>query len=291
MSKVFTTMIKIVGALDGSLMSAIRNATSGLKGLQNAASGRMDLGGGSLAKKLQELKQAQSMLERLKLNLNRQEGLSGIRRAAEEVRRLRSELEQARTAGDKGLASTLEKQLKSAERNLAQTYKGYNAQTQEIREMERALRAAGFSVNNLATAEARLKSALSAASKAWSEQERLTKAYMNHNEASSNLNNVWSNMSNAVSTAQSIMAPFTQSVETAKSYEAELSRSKALTQMDNIKAGNFDRVNREMAELTAQVKALTNSLSNAEIENAELTESKRWRAGTRRRSMRDCRRW
>ena len=70
MAKIFEVIYTIRGALDGSFMSAIAKATSGLNGLKNAARGTAEIGGGSLSKRLKELQDAQRLLERMKTAMN-----------------------------------------------------------------------------------------------------------------------------------------------------------------------------------------------------------------------------
>ena len=172
------------------------------------------------------------------------------------MRRLKAELELAREAGNKSLVRSLESQLRGAEKTLTVAYKGFNAQTSELRELQSALRGACGSINNLSGAEAKLRAALDATNAAMKAKERRSKAYLNQNAVGEQFNTAWAKMSNALVTAQTVMSPVVTTTERAMNYEAELLRSKALTQMDNIHAGNVAAIEREMAMLDAKYKEI-----------------------------------
>ena len=129
-----------------------------------------------------------------------------------------------------------------------------------MQEAARYLKAAGYGVDQMVQSMMRLKMAAKETSDALRRisdaSKNLSEARAASNNASSNLSNEWNNMSNAVSTAQSIMQPFKSAVDNAETFEHAMSKVKALTQSENIKAGNYERVREEMAELEAQARQL-----------------------------------
>ena len=105
---------------------------------------------------------------------------------------------------------------------------GTARQAAELQRLGAALRQAGFATDKFGASMLALLAKIARNTAEAEKLNRVINATREHNEASSNFNNAWTSMSNAVSTAQSIMQPFKAAVEVAKSYEAELSRSKAL---------------------------------------------------------------
>lgn len=158
---------------------------------------------------------------------NRLQGLNRLQKAMQEYVRMNQQLQQG------------------------QTGKG---QLQKMMLLGRELNEAGYGVNRLVSSMMRLNQAAKEANaelhRIAETTKRLSEARDQSRNATNDLNNAWENMSNAVTTAQSIMSPITSSVETAKSFEAAVSKSKALTQMDNIRFGNTEAMEREMKALT-----------------------------------------
>lgn len=86
--------------------------------------------------------------------------------------------------------------------------------------------------------------------------ERRNQVLANFSQANQDLVNAWSNFQSSLSTAATILNPFKEAADNAEEFEYAMSRVKSLTQMRNLKEGNFARVESEMASLTEQAKAL-----------------------------------
>ena len=129
--------------------------------------------------------------------------------------------------------------------------------------------------NNLGQAETHLRAEIQATTAALNQEiaaiERRNQVLNNFSQRQQDLANAFSNFQNAVQTAQSIMTPFAAAADNAMNVEFEMSRVKALTQMRNIKSGDNARVEREMAQLAAQVTKLgaTTEFTRAEIAQAQ----------------------
>lgn len=125
----------------------------------------------------------------------------------------------------------------------------FRSQSAAARQLSEVLRGAGVSVDSLAAAEARLRSELDATNASMQRQS-------NFDAASSRFSDAYNDFQNVLSTAQTAMSPFTSSIEVAGDFERQMSVVKALTQMDNLRAGNLERTEHEMELLNAQAKEL-----------------------------------
>ena len=302
MNKVFTTIFRIAGEMDGSLMKAISTAQNALRGLNKVSAAGVSVSGkaqqGYLGLKLQELQKMSAALEKYKAaqtaataalqkSLEAQKKQTELRReytkAAEEATRLKERLkdverqrELARSAPERERAAWAVRAAQAdyrAQLGLkAQAYAGYKAgelraanlnaayqrQNEALRQLQSRLSAAGITVQNMAAAEARLRERITETTAVMARQaaNRYVSAHQANNIAGNDFNNAWGNMANATDTSRQILQPFISSVSTAMTYEAELSRSKALTQMDHINEGNVALIRQEMAMLDARYKEI-----------------------------------
>ena len=145
----------------------------------------------------------------------------------------------------------LERQMKALGTNRQGVGSAIQAQIQQLRTLQGLLNSAGFSVSNFGNSEMRLRSQIESATQAMERQAAVTERL---NTAQNNFNDAQSNFQAAKDFASTILSPFTSSVETAKEFEREMSFVKALTQMDNLRAGNLKEVNAEMTKLTLLAK-------------------------------------
>lgn len=146
----------------------------------------------------------------------------------------------------------------TAQQGLTLANERLRAEKAEAAKLAEALTRAGYSTQNLSSAQGKLSADLKRVTESLAQQSatNVLKAHKNMANATNDLNNAWDNMSNALTTAQSIMQPFTSATETAMTYEAELSRSRALTQMDHINEGKTAVIADEMAMLDARYKEI-----------------------------------
>ncbi|MBD3878223.1 MAG: phage tail tape measure protein [Quinella sp. 1Q5] len=101
--------------------------------------------------------------------------------------------------------------------------------------------------------------------------ERRNQVFGNFSQRQQDLSNAYSNMQGALDTAQTLMNPFKDAADNAMTFEKAMSRVKSLTQMRNIRSGNFAQVAADMKELTAQAEALgmTTEFTATEVAQAQ----------------------
>ena len=149
------------------------------------------------------------------------------------------------------ILTQLERQLKAIGANRQGVGAGIQAQIQALRTLQGLLNSAGFSTQNFVASESALLGRIDATTRAMERQAALVERL---NNAQNNFNDAQTNYQAAKNFAQTILSPFTGSVQYAAEFEKEMSAVKALTQMDNIRAGNLERVNEEMEKLTLRAK-------------------------------------
>lgn len=136
-------------------------------------------------------------------------------------------------------------------------------QRAELQQIRANMASAGYSTQNLAQNEIRLRQeiqqttrALEQANRAQEQANARRAAQAKNNQAQTNAFNAYGNFQGAISTAQSIAQPFVGAIENAMNFEHAMSRVKALTQSGLIRQGDFDAVNANMQKLEAQAREL-----------------------------------
>ena len=158
--------------------------------------------------------------------------------------------------GELTAAADKQKALGADNAALQQARQQYQQQFQALYQLKRQLVAAGFDVSNFAASESRLAADINRVNAALARQTELTNAQRASQQASQNMFNAYNNFQSAIQTAEQMASPFTSAIDKAQEFERVMSEVKALTQMDNIKAGNFDAVEREMKALENQALEL-----------------------------------
>ena len=209
-----------------------------------------------------QIKAAQDALQRQQ---------ESARRAADEAKKLNAAIKQG-----KAELRAQQNSVKELGNNFAQSTARAQQLQQQLAQQQNLLNQLRASApNNLGQAETRLRSEIQATTAALNSEiqaiERRNQVLNNFSQRQADLFNAYNNFQNAVDTARNIMMPFTDAVDNAMNVEFEMSRVKALTQMRNLKSGDNARVEREMAELTAQVTKLgaTTEFTRAEIAQAQ----------------------
>ena len=157
--------------------------------------------------------------------------------------------------------------FEAAKRNAAGMKGTLSEQRAALQAMRASLANAGYSTQNLSQNEIRLRSEIQrttqALNQATREQERLaaqrdrqTAQQKANKDAQQNFYNASNNLQTGVQTVKTISAPLVDAIDVAVKFEKQMSKVKALTQMDNIKNGNLAVVQKEMADLEAQAKEL-----------------------------------
>lgn len=196
---------------------------------------------------------------------------AAARQAAQEVRNINAAVKQGRAElkAQENSVKELGNSFNQSSARAAQLQQQLAQQRQQLNQ----LRAAAPS--NLGQAESRLRQEIQATTAALNQEiaalERRNQTFSNFSQRQQDLANAYSNFQNALDTAQTIMNPFKDAADNAMNVEFEMSRVKALTQMRNLKTGDTAAVEKEMAQLTAQVTKLgaTTEFTRAEIAQAQ----------------------
>lgn len=110
------------------------------------------------------------------------------------------------------------------------------------------------------SAEAQLRAQIQQTTNALNQEiaalERRNQLFNTFNQRGQDLSNAWSNFQNSLSTAQTLLNPFAEAATNAMSYEKQLSRLKSLTQIRNLRAGDFERAAREVSMLDDEIQRL-----------------------------------
>lgn len=150
--------------------------------------------------------------------------------------------------------------FRESQNKLKTLYQDLERQRSRLAELKSSLSNAGVNVSSLGSAESRLRSEIESTTAAIERQrqamQNLSTAQANVDRASQQFSDAQNAFNTAVDAAKTIASPFVKSAETAISFEAEMSRVKALTQAQNIREGKMDVVNREFAKLENQAREL-----------------------------------
>lgn len=128
--------------------------------------------------------------------------------------------------------------------------------------------------SNIAAAEAALRSQINQTTEALNREiaalQRRNEIQQNFSQSGQDLANSYGNFQNALDTAGQMMSPFKNAADNAIEFEYAMSKVKSLTQMRDIRAGNLDKVNASMTELTALAENLgaTTEFTSTKVANA-----------------------
>lgn len=306
MSRQIEYALKLNAMLTGNLESALRHAQSTLNAFKTAAAMPTNV---ELHTRIQGLQSALATLQQLqnikkslpemyrklqeqgaKVSTARQERdaakskvdtlkiqLEQLKAQRSEVRR-NSDAYKALSAQIKQIKSDMKsaaQELKAAEQNLSAAQgknnsmaREYSQQVQRLRELQAALRAAGHDVTNLSQLESRLSSQFNNTTAAIERQAQVLARVQN---ASSRLGDAQGTWQTAQMAASTIVSPLTASINEAATFEKQMSQVKALTQLDNIRSNNLDKMKSEMSELTelAKTEGLRTQFSAVDAAKAE----------------------
>ena len=188
-------------------------------------------------------------------------------------------------------AEAMKSQLKSARdelkaqqnfvRNLGTSYNKSNARIESLNNQLAQQRSqlsqmrTTIPTSNIAAAESALRAQINQTTAALNQEiaalQRRNEVASRFNQSQQNLSNAYSNFQNAIQTAETIMNPFVDATKNAMDFEHAMSRVKALSQMRDIRAGNFDKVSASMERLTNQAKQLgaVTEFTSTEIAQAQ----------------------
>lgn len=172
-------------------------------------------------------------------------------------------------AAEQGLRQ-LQSQYRHAQADADSLNSALRRQTSELNSLRSAFQEAGVGAENLSRHEAEVQSQIDTVEPRLRRSQAGDEARGRISVAAANVSDKYANFQNSVETARSIISPFKAAIDVAKDFEFEMSNVKSLTQMRNIRAGNFDEVNKSMAALTAQAKELGKTTEYTAIQAAQM---------------------
>ena len=206
---------------------------------------------------------AKQNLDNLKIQLESFKAAQvGLKRTSQEYKNLQNQIKQTKAeikSANEAL-KVADTNFKSSQNKTRDIGQNLSQQISRLRQLQGALSSAGVNVNSLAAAEMRLQSSINSTTQALARQQATANRRMqlraNFDNASDNLSNKYQNFQNAVGTAETIMNPFTSATQMAMDYQYQMKAIEAKTQFEDIRAGNFEKVNAEMSKLDATAKRL-----------------------------------
>ena len=146
--------------------------------------------------------------------------------------------------------------FESARSQAANLKSSLQRQLESLQRLRSQLGAAGFNTSHFAASERQLQSEIERVNQSLQRQQQLLQARQNFSAAFDNLGTAYGEFQNALQTAQTLMNPFKAAAENAMTFEKAMSRLKSLTQMENIRKGNFAAVNAEMSAMADTIERL-----------------------------------
>lgn len=146
--------------------------------------------------------------------------------------------------------------FESARSQAANLKSSLQRQLEALQRLRSQLGAAGFNTSNFAASERQLQSEIDRVNQSLQRQQQLLQARQNFSAAFDNMSNAYSDFQNALSTAQAFMNPFKDAAQNSMTFEKSMSRLKSLTMMEDIRRGNFAKVNAEMSAMAATIERL-----------------------------------
>lgn len=150
--------------------------------------------------------------------------------------------------------------LKNIQREYDRSQSSVRKLSETLRAQHSQLATMGKSGNFSAANEARLREEINLTTQALEREiaalQQRAQIQNNFTRSSQDLSNAYSNFQNSLQTADQLTSPFKDAAQNAMSFEFAMSKVKSLTQMRNIREGNFAQVEAEMAALTAKAEHL-----------------------------------
>ncbi len=144
----------------------------------------------------------------------------------------------------------------AAKNNAAQIKSQLQSQVSALQALKSQLSTAGFSTAGFVESQRQLESEINRVTNALNREQAALARRQRMTSATQQVATAGAEMWGAAYTAEQIASPFKSSLDNAVEFERVMSEVKALTQMDNLRLGKYDVVEREMAALTAQAKEL-----------------------------------
>jgi TP901 family phage tail tape measure protein len=232
-----------------------------------------------------EFRKNQEAAARYRAQINQAKAaLSGMSRSAnpEAYRAARASLAQLTAAYQSAQAAARASRsaFTQASANARTLGSAYNRSQDGLRRLSAELQRAGFYTQFFDSNQRHLQNELRRTSQEMERARRTQEQYNNqqaqqaqrqraHGQAQTDFYNATGNWKAGLEASKTILSPFVGAISSAMDFEAEMAKVKSMTQMDNIKLGNWERVNSEMQKLTEQAKEMGRTTQFTSVQAAQ----------------------
>ena len=229
-----------------------------------------------------EFRKNQATAVQYKAQINQtRTALEGMSRSAnpEAYKAARTSLAQLTAAhkSAQAAAKASERAFKEASAGVSASDAKYRRNSEALRSLGAELQRSGFYTQFFASNQRHLQQELQRTEQALAQAQRVQQQYNNqqqqqqsgHHDAQMDFYNATGNWQAGLEASKTILSPFADAVSVAMDFEAEMAKVKSLTQMDNIKLGNWDKVNAEMEKLTAQASEMGRTTQFTAVQAAQ----------------------
>ena len=237
--KQFGQLTQVVQKAD----SAVQAASAGVKLLQSPLNG--------VAKSVEEAKRKYDEFKR-----SMQENKSSLTK--QQLQAMKIELKDLREAWKEAerSAAAIGKTFSKAQSELLKRQAELKQQQEKLSQQRQEVINRGGTTVSLAAQQRQIQAEIDRTNAALERQAAIAQRQINFNRSYERVGQEYQNYQQALDTARTIMSPFTDAVQTSMDFEATMSTVKALTQSDYIKSGDLQKVNANMAKLTATAERL-----------------------------------
>ena len=164
-------------------------------------------------------------------------------------------------------------QFNNSKGKVQDLYNTLKRQKSELASLQSSLSSAGFNTGQFVASEMKLRQEIEATTRAIERQNQvashLTTAQGRLNDASNRFSEAQNAFSTVKSAVETVASPVIDATQNAMTFEKAMSKVKSLTQMRNIRSGNFEAVRQEMADLTAEAERLGRTSEFTALEAAQ----------------------
>ncbi|MBR3457684.1 MAG: phage tail tape measure protein, partial [Selenomonadaceae bacterium] len=232
-----------------------------------------------------EFRKNQEAAARYRAQINQAKAaLSGMSRSAnpEAYRAARASLAQLTAAYQSAQAAARASRsaFTQASANARTLGSAYTRSQDGLRRLSAELQRAGFYTQFFDSNQRHLQNELRRTSQEMERARRTQEQYNNqqaqqaqrqraHGQAQTDFYNATGNWQAGLEASKTILSPFVGAISSAMDFEAEMAKVKSMTQMDNIKLGNWETVNSEMQKLTEQAKEMGRTTQFTAVQAAQ----------------------
>ncbi len=218
-----------------------------------------------------QLDQAKAALS----SMSRSANPEAYKAARENIKQLTAVYKSAQAA-----VKASEKAFKQTQEAARSSATAYSNNQSAMRRLSAELQQAGFHTQHFASSQVVLQHELNRTTQALEQARRVQQQYdaqqrqqaerqRAHSDAQQTLYNAAGNWQTGLEVSKTILSPFAGAISSAMEFEAEMAKVKSMTQMDNIKMGNWELVNSEMQKLTEQAKEMGRTTQFTSVQAAQ----------------------